>query len=237
MGLDLAAFGAGFMGKLSQDRDKQKEEESLIKRQKLLNQLDIDKNEAIAKMKTTAGDVEKVGNSYVVQDRDGNGNPKGTPRPATQSEIREYNTSTRSEETGILDLEGKRFDSSNRQADRDMLVSKYKLDTRATEASIRSSNASTNASNRQGKDTSSKEFAALRDEQLDAEYVINQLPSGAKEKQDYKQHMEMAARSKAPAFKFRQIMNIYKAKAQAIITASKTKESSSAPIDLKDYQK
>lgn len=93
MGLDLNSFGAGFFGQAVKDREADKEEVRLARRQAMLNKLQEESAIRTAQRKTTAGTPYKVGDKYYVQDTDGDGNIKGEAREARPDEIRAYEES------------------------------------------------------------------------------------------------------------------------------------------------
>lgn len=222
--------------------DMRKKEESTAedaqweKRQRLMNKLNLEQSEAMAKTKTEAGSVEKIGEQYFVQDKDGNGNPKGPKRQATQAEIRAY-------QSGDYELEGKKLGLDverikARDADemstlglqdkrlgieqtRQQMQMSRNADARASSAEARS------AAESRGLDGegSKGQKAAIRNAQENAEYLLNTLPKGDSESQAiikaYNDEMNGANASGATFFVKSQILNKYKARAAAKLAAYK----------------
>ena len=182
MGLDLASFGAGFFGQAVKDREADKEEERLARRQAMLNKLQEESAIRTAQRKTTAGTPYKVGDKYYVQDTDGDGNIKGPAREARPDEVRAYEdgdldrrtkvastttaefSATKAPEAWKLDKEGKEL--SNQQTRQEMQLSR----NRDARAAIEHKN-----SNSPSNDTK-KKMEEIRDLQLRAEAAIEELP-------------------------------------------------------------
>lgn len=83
----LDSFLKGFFGTLHQQRQMDREDEQWERRQRLLNDLDVDKADRIGKLKKEDGHTFQDENGqWVTQELDGHGNPIGT-RPARPAEI------------------------------------------------------------------------------------------------------------------------------------------------------
>ena len=122
MGLDLNSFGAGFFGQAVKDRDANKEEERLARRQAMLNKLQEESAIRTAQRKTTAGTPYKVGDKYYVQDTDGDGNIKGPAREARPDEVRAYEDGDLDRRTKTASTKTSEFQAKNLEADRNMII-------------------------------------------------------------------------------------------------------------------
>lgn len=122
---DFGDFMAGFTGSLYQQRkaesDRKAESTEWERRQRILNDLDIDKSKRLGELKTQDGNTFKdETGAWVTETLDGNGNPKGT-RKATAAEIAEVESKT-------LEVEDKRDTLNYRPTARAMDAEQHKAD-------------------------------------------------------------------------------------------------------------
>lgn len=238
MGFSLASFGAGFTGQLLKDRNDQKEEERLARRQALLIKLQEESEERTAGKKVRDGRLVKNGDQWQVEILDGWDRPTGKTRPASVAEVN-------AQESSSVDLEGKRArtDIDKKQSrdydeDRSLDTESKRLQIAQTKQEMqlaRNRDARAAVSERSiDTNSTAKKMEEIRELQLKAEAEIAELPDTPESKAiqtTYNADVNSGVAGKVGFVEIRRRLNRALATARGVNKRAATGKEKTTPVD------